>query len=296
MEAIERMAYEFCLYQADEGVIYAEVRYCPHLLMPQLFNDSKVDYLADSGNKSVSNAQISLSSIVEAVNRGLARGEAEYGIVCRTILSCIRGMPQWSAEILDLCVHFRDHGVVGIDIAGNESGEKPIEGEEKGKNAKVAIFSNFKEIFTICFPEGRMLDPEDIEAYKKAAELGIRRTVHAGEAGPAAMVWKALSILGAERIGHGYRVLEDEKIYRHCLEHKVHFECCPTSSILTGSVFLNEGQVHPIVRFNQDGASFSISTDDPTVTNTKLGDEYRLLKQWGLTEEDFRRAVRLIAN
>ena len=126
MEAIERMAYEFCLYQADEGVIYAEVRYCPHLLMPQLFNDSKVDYLADSGNKSVSNAQISLSSIVEAVNRGLARGEAEYGIVCRTIL--------------DLCVQFRDHGVVGIDIAGNESGKKPIEGEEKGKNAKVAIF------------------------------------------------------------------------------------------------------------------------------------------------------------
>ena len=158
------MAYEFCLYQADEGVIYAEVRYCPHLLMPQLFNDSKVDYLADSGNKSMSNAQISLSSIVEAVNRGLTRGEAEYGIVCRTILSCIRGMPQWSAEILDLCVHFRDHEVVGIDIAGNESGEKLIEGEEKGKSAKVGFFSDFQEIFTFCFPEGRMLDPEDIGA------------------------------------------------------------------------------------------------------------------------------------
>ena len=50
---------------------------------------------------------------------------------------------------------------------------------------------------------------------------------------------KALDVLGAERIGHGYRVLEDETIYRRCLQQRVHFECCPTSSLMTGSVRLD---------------------------------------------------------
>ena len=50
----------------------------------------------------------------------------------------------------------------------------------------------------------------------------------------------------AERIGHGYRVLEDEFIYQHCLDKAVHFECCPTSSILTGSVSLDGEKSHPI--------------------------------------------------
>ncbi len=53
----------------------------------------------------------------------------------------------------------------------------------------------------------------------------------------------------AERIGHGYRVLEDKSIYQHCLDKAVPFECCPTSSILTGSVSLDGGKPHPISKF-----------------------------------------------
>lgn len=97
--------------------------------------------------------------------------------------------------------------------------------------------------------------------------------------------------MNAERIGHGYRVLEDEKIYQDCLEKKIHFECCPTSSLLTGSVSLPVCKEHPIMRFSRDGASFSVNTDDPTVTNTKLSDEYALLRNWGLTDEQIKQSV-----
>ena len=71
--------------------------------------------------------------------------------------------------------------------------------------------------------------------FNEAKEKGIHRTVHAGEVGPAKCVQQALDLLHAERIGHGYRVLEDEKLYQRCLRDKVHFEVCPTSSLLTGA-------------------------------------------------------------
>jgi len=97
----------------------------------------------------------------------------------------------------------------------------------------------------------------------------------------------------AERIGHGYRVLEDQKIYKHCLDTNVHFECCPQSSLLTSAVSLpaNSKVEHPVMRFARDGASFSINTDDPTVTNTQLRDEYALVTKWGLTTAQLQQTV-----
>jgi len=270
LEAIERMSYEFCEYQSKEGVIYAEPRYCPHLLIPHILDEPQIDFLGQKNSwTSDSSHKITTESVVEAVNKGLKRGQEDFGIVTRTILSCIRGKPEWSEEILNLCIRFRDSGVVGIDIAGDEAGEGTIKEEDQ---------------------EGRMLDKEDIAVFEKAAELGIHRTVHAGEAGPAKMVLKALDILKAERIGHGYRVLENEDAYKYCLENNVHFECCPTSSILTGSINLDKTPVHPIVRFAKDRASISVNTDDPTITNTKLNDEYELLKSWGLTEKQLKQS------
>ena len=132
MEAIERMSYEFCEYQAKEGVIYAEARYCPHLLMPHIIGDSKVDFLEKTNMVADGSPQISPELIVKAVNQGLEKGQKDFPIIVRTILSCIRGKPEWSQEILDLCIQFKGSGVVGIDIAGDEGGEAVIEEEEKG--------------------------------------------------------------------------------------------------------------------------------------------------------------------
>ena len=93
----------------------------------------------------------------------------------------------------------------------------------------------------------------------------------------------------AERIGHGYRVLEDKKIYKQCIETNVHFECCPRSSLLTSAV--DEKTEHPVMRFARDGASFSINTDGPIITNTQLSDEYELVTKWGLTTVQIQQAV-----
>ena len=82
-------------------------------------------------------------------------------------------------------------GVVGLDIAGDEL---------------------------------RPLDQRHIDGFRQAREMGLHITAHAGESGPAANVRQAIEVLGAERIGHGYHVVEDEEIYRFARERKVHFE------------------------------------------------------------------------
>ena len=130
LEAIERMSYEFCECSAEQGVIYVEARYCPFLLMPDSFNQA--NFLSQAtGNKD--SKQISAQEVVEATIKGFQRGEKDFGIIARTILCCIRGKPEWSKYILGLCIHFKDQGVVGIDIAGDEAGETPIAGEESGE-------------------------------------------------------------------------------------------------------------------------------------------------------------------
>ena len=189
--AIERVAREFCEDAAFNGLLYVESRFCPHLLL-----DEK-------------NAEVTADEIVEAVLRGFKTGEAEHGLTARVLLCCIRGLDQFSDDVLRLCVKYRDQGVVGMDIAGDEEGLDP------------------------SMPN--MFDPVTIRVFNEARELGIHRTVHAGEVGPAKCVEQALDILHAERIGHGYRVLEDDNLYARCLRDKVHFETCPTSSILTGA-------------------------------------------------------------
>jgi len=60
-----------------------------------------------------------LKSVIEAVNRGLARGERDFNVVVRSILSCRRGKPEWCREMLELATEYKDQGVVGIDVAGD---------------------------------------------------------------------------------------------------------------------------------------------------------------------------------
>ena len=74
--------------------------------------------------------------------------------------------------------------------------------------------------------------------------------------------------------------------YRRCLKDRVHFETCPLSSVLTNSVSATQAVIHahPVIRFAKDGANFSVSTDDPTVTGVRLNEELELVKSWGLSD------------
>jgi len=240
VKAMERVAYEFCEDVASNGILYVEGRFCPHLLI----NPAKED-------------EASADDILEAVLRGLVKGQAEFGVMVRVLLCCIRGLPQFDKDIVRQCNKYSDQGVVGIDLAGDEGG--------------LDVTDDF------------MFDRSTIETYDEARRLGIQRTVHAGEAGPAKCVEQGLNLLHAARIGHGYKTLQDEKLYAKCLKDQVHFETCPTSSILTSSQPCSTFY-HAALRFAEDGANFSINSDDPMVTGTWLNEEFELVRSWGLNE------------
>ncbi|MCP9265415.1 Adenosine deaminase [Dirofilaria immitis] len=95
-DAIERVAYELCEDEAENGVVYFEARYSPHLLCNTL----------------------EPRGVVEAIRRGFDRGEKEFGVKARSILCCIHGFQDWNDEVLELATNLSNEGVVGIDIAG----------------------------------------------------------------------------------------------------------------------------------------------------------------------------------
>lgn len=111
---------------------------------------------------------------------------------------------------------------------------------------------------------------ETLFAEARATGLGI--TVHAGEWTGAATVHHAIEKLGAQRIGHGVRVLEDPNVVALAREHRTVFEVCLTSNVQTGVVeHLSD---HPLPQMTALGLTTTINTDDPTVSNITLTDEY----------------------
>ncbi|XP_014667619.1 PREDICTED: adenosine deaminase-like isoform X2 [Priapulus caudatus] len=229
LQAIYRVAYEFCEDSANQGIAYVEARYSPHLLATTV-PDSPWKVMGD----------VTPKMVVETVSKGLSQGEKDFNIKVRQILCCIRPFPDWSSEVVYLCQEFRSKGVVGIDLAGDES---------------------------------QPTHPDHKKAFQEAARLGISRTVHAAEAGPASNAKAAVYELLAQRIGHGYHTVEDEAIYQDLRARDIHFEVCLLSSQATGAVTLDWSK-HPAIRFANDDLNFSLNTDDPTVIQNTLGDEY----------------------
>ncbi|XP_051280051.1 adenosine deaminase isoform X2 [Dicentrarchus labrax] len=248
-EAIKRIAYEFVEDKAKEGVIYVEVRYSPHFLA-----NTKVDPIPWDQKE----GDLSPDEVVRLVNEGLREGERAFNIKARSILCCMRHMPSWSMDVVQLCKKYCNEGVVAIDLAGDES-----------LNCEA--------------------NPEHRNAYEEAVRSGVHRTVHAGEVGPASVVKEAVEVLKAERVGHGYRTLEDQALYKDLLKKNMHFEVCPISSKLTGACDPDFTK-HPVITFMKDKANYSLNTDDPLIFNSNLHlDYYTAHKYMGFTEEEFKR-------
>ena len=108
----------------------------------------------------------------------------------------------------------------------------------------------------------------------RVRDAGLHVTVHAGEADGPESVWSAIRDLGAERIGHGFRAIDDPSLVDYLVEHQVGLECCPTSNLHTSLV--KSYADHPISRLAQQGIRFCLNTDDPGISAIDINHEYEI--------------------
>ena len=173
-----------------------------------------------------------ISSTKEAANK--------YGVIVRLIASVNRHESIDLAEqVAWLAVERLKDGMVGLDLAGNEA-EFP--------------YQPFYGIF------------------REAKQAGLHLTIHAGEWGPAQHVRDAIGEIGAERIGHGVRVLEDKDTVELARERGTAFEVCVTSNYQSGVV--QSLETHPLLAMLNAGLNVTINTDDPSISRITLSHEY----------------------
>jgi adenosine deaminase len=200
---------------------------------------------------------LSLEEVMEAWLDGFRRGaeaaaEAGTPIVIRAIVSAMRQFAR-SVEIAELAVRYRDQGAVGFDIAGPEDG----------------------------FPPSRHLD-----AFQLIHRANFHITIHAGEAFGLPSIWEALQWCGAERLGHGVRIVDDievrpdgeveiGRLAQYVRDNRVPLEMCPTSNVDTGAVA--SVAEHPIDLLRRLRYRVTVNTDNRLMSGVSLSDEFRAL-------------------
>lgn len=133
--------------------------------------------------------------------------------------------------------------------------------------------------------------PRFAEAFRRAGKAGLGRTVHAGESSGPEGVWDAVELLGADRIDHGVRAIDDERLVALLADRRIPLGICPTSNIVLG---LYPSIVeHPVERLRAAGVRISVDTDDPALLGADLIGEYALCrKAFGWTDEITRAVAR----
>lgn len=178
--------------------------------------------------------------VVEAAIRGFERGGINGGL----ILCCMRGEDNLALNetTVEVAREYLGKGVVALDLAGNEAGFPNL---------------NFKSLFD------------------RAGELRVPYTLHAGEADGPESVKTALQ-MGAYRIGHGVRSIEDAELVSLLAEKQIALELCPTSNIHT--MIFEDISEYPIRKFLEAGVAVTVNSDNRSVSSTTAGEEMRLLK------------------
>jgi adenosine deaminase len=222
-EALERIAFELLEDAAAENVWYMEVRYAPIL----------------STKRGLSPRQV-----VDAVQRGLLRGQKEYPRTQAYQIICgLRHFePERALRMAALAVEYKGRGVLAFDLAGAE-----VDNPAK----------RFREAFYLVLN----------------ANLNV--TVHAGEAYGPESIHQALHWAGAHRIGHGVRLREDDDLLEYVRDHRIPLEMCPTSNVQTGAV--DSIEEHPIREYFDRGLRVTVNTDNRLMSDTTMTQELALL-------------------
>ena len=183
-----------------------------------------------------------LHEVMEWVCASAREGAKKHGVTVRLIASVNRHESVELAEqVIWTAADHLGQGIVGIDLAGNEA----------------------------QFPAKPFLP-----LFKEARQAGLSVTIHAGEWSGPENVREAIESFGAQRIGHGVRILEDETVIALARERATTFEVCMTSNYQTGVV--ESIPQHPIARMIEAGLDVTINTDDPSISQITLSNEYQL--------------------
>jgi aminodeoxyfutalosine deaminase len=197
-----------------------------------------------------------IEAYTEAIESARVEAERDFGLVLRWIYDIPGefGVPS-ADETLDYALNHRPEGLVGFGLGGPELGvPRP----------------QFKPHFEL------------------ARAAGLHSVPHAGETTGPETVWDSLTLLGAERIGHGTSSAQDPALLRHLAETGVPLEVCPSSNVATRAVARLED--HPIRAFRDAGVTVTVNSDDPPMFGTTLNREYAIaadllgLDQAGLAE------------
>jgi len=130
------------------------------------------------------------------------------------------------------------------------------------------------------------------DAYTLAAEMGLKRTAHAGESEGARRIWEALEYLDPHRIGHGTSAADDPELIKRLARDGIYLEVCLSSNIQTGAIDKLEN--HPLPKFLDAGVKVALCTDNPTVSSTCLSREYQLaMDTFGFSENDIRELAKM---
>ena len=229
-EALERIAYETVEDMHKDGVVYFETRFCPALH-------------TDNG--------LHWEEILNAVLKGLEKGKKDFGVECGVIVCALRNQ-KISLEMAELAVDFRERGVIGFDLAGEEGG----------------------------FP------PKDhIDAFHYIQRQNFNITIHAGEAFGKESIWQAIQWCGAHRIGHATRLIEDIAVAegkivkmgtlaQYVLDKRIPLELCLSSNLHTGAV--DKIEQHPFSIFKAGNFRITLNTDDRLMSNIDFTHEFQL--------------------
>jgi adenosine deaminase len=204
---------------------------------------------------------LTLDEVVESILAGFRRGSEGTGLTVYLICSAMRTAAR-SLEIAELAVRWRDAGCVGFDIAGAEAG----------------------------YPPTRHLD-----AFQYVQRENFHSTIHAGEAFGLPSIWEAVQFCGAERLGHGVRIVDDitgpagqEQLGRlasYVRDRRIPLELCPTSNVNTG-VCASIAD-HPIGMLRRLRFRVTLNTDNRLMSDTSMSKEFRQLHEafgWGIDD------------
>lgn len=181
------------------------------------------------------------AAMLDGLAEGRERARCEFGVELAWVFDIVRVQRDRAEPTLALALRGQRDGVIGLGFAGPESAEYPIE--------------PFAPIFA------------------RARAAGLHALPHAGEMAGPQSIWDALRHLGAERIGHGVRAVDDPALLAYLVERQIPLEVCPTSNLGIG--LYPSLEAHPLPQLLRAGVALSLASDDPPMFATTLVEEYR---------------------